>query len=286
MSAAAGHGASGFGARLRAATARWGPLCVGIDPHPGLLAGAGLGVDSAGLAAFTDRCVKAFSGRVAVVKPQVSLFEAFGSDGFAVLEEAVARLRDAGTLVVLDAKRGDIGSSNDGYARAWFGQGAPLRCDAVTLSPYLGEGSLTGIVEAARDDGAGVFVLCRTSNPEAGALQTAVRADGGSVAAEIARWAEGFDGDVGLVVGVTVSDALASLPLARGSAPLLAPGFGAQGGGADDLARVFGPEAPRVLASVSRDILRHGGSVDALRAATASWQDSLAGTLGRPAPRG
>ncbi|WP_374929630.1 orotidine-5'-phosphate decarboxylase [Kytococcus sedentarius] len=269
-----------FGTRLREALDAHGPLCAGIDPHPALLRESGVGVDPTGLAAFTDRCVEAFAGQVAVVKPQVSLFEAFGSAGFAVLEEAVARFRRAGTLVVLDAKRGDIGSSNDGYARAWFGADAPLRCDAVTLSPYLGEASLTGIVEAAQADGAGVFVLCRTSNPEAGPLQTAVRDEGDSVAAGIARWAEGFGGDVGLVVGVTVSDALDTLPLAGGTAPVLAPGFGAQGGGPADLLRVFGDEAPRVLASVSRDILRHGASVEGLRTAVRSWQDSLRGTLG------
>lgn len=264
-----------FAGRLRSALEEHGPLCAGIDPHPGLLTQLGLGVDGEGLRTFTQRCVEAFSGRLAVVKPQVALFEAFGSRGFAVLEDAMAQLRAAGTLVVLDGKRGDIGSTNDGYARGWFGDGAPLRCDAVTLSPYLGPDSLRGIVDAARADGAGAFVLCRTSNPEAPPLQSAVREDGQSVAADVARWAEQFEGDVGLVVGATVRDAVEVLPLAGGAAPLLAPGFGAQGATAADLPGVFGAEAHRVLVSVSRDLLRQATSVAALQDAVALWQEDL-----------
>ncbi|WP_462417671.1 orotidine-5'-phosphate decarboxylase [Kytococcus sp. Marseille-QA3725] len=269
-------GTATFARRLADAVARHGQLCVGIDLHPGLLESVGLTVDPEGLRAFSRRCVEAFGGRVAVVKPQVSFFEAFGSRGLAVLEETIAALREAGTLVLLDAKRGDIGSTNDGYARAWFGEGAPLRCDAVTLSPYLGEDSLRGVVEAARADGAGAFVLCRTSNPEAGPLQQAVRQDGMSVAEGVARWAEEFEGDVGLVVGITVRDAGRNLPLEGGRAPILAPGFGAQGGSAGDLQDVFGAAADRVLASVSRDVLRHASSVGELQEATGRWQEALA----------
>ncbi|PKZ41429.1 orotidine-5'-phosphate decarboxylase [Kytococcus schroeteri] len=274
MSAGAPAG-PGLGARLRQAVAAHGRLCAGIDPHPSLLRDLGLGVDPAGLATFAERCVAAFAGRVAVVKPQVSFFEAFGSRGIAVLEDTMAALREAGALVLLDAKRGDIGSTNAAYARAWFGEGAPLRCDAVTLSPYLGEDALRGVVEAARADGAGAFVLCRTSNPEAGPLQGARRDDGLTVAAGVARWAEQFEGDVGLVVGITVRDALETLPLAGGAAPLLAPGFGAQGGSAADLRGVFGDESDRVLASVSRDLLRHAGSVETLVQAVEGWQREL-----------
>lgn len=269
---------AGFGERLQAALAEHGPLCVGIDPHPALLESVGLEADVEGLREFAQRCVAAFAGRVAAVKPQSALFEAFGAAGIAVLEEAIAGLRAAGTLVVLDAKRGDIGSTNAGYARAWFGEGAPLRCDAVTLSPYLGPESLDGIVAAARADGAGAFVLCRTSNPEAAAVQTALVAEGETVARSVARWAAGHDGDVGLVVGITVADARRELDLDRGEVPLLVPGFGAQGGAAADLVGVLGEAAAgRSLASVSRDVLRHAGSVEELVEAVDGWASAFAG---------
>lgn len=129
-----------FGVRLRDAMHKHGPVCVGIDPHPPLLRAWGLTEDTDGLAKFTDACVEAFAGRVALVKPQVAFFETYGSGGIAVLENAIAALRAAGTLVLADAKRGDIGSTMDAYAHAWLGDG-PLGTDAVTVSPYLGFGS-------------------------------------------------------------------------------------------------------------------------------------------------
>ena len=127
-----------FGARLAAAVADRGPLCLGIDPHPELLTAWGLPVDVDGLAAFCDVCVEAYAG-FAVVKPQVAFFEAYGAAGYSVLETTMAELRDAGVLVLADAKRGDIGTTMAAYAAAWVGD-SPLACDAVTASPYLGFG--------------------------------------------------------------------------------------------------------------------------------------------------
>src|SRR5206468_1278620 len=112
-------------------------LCVGIDPHPQLLRAWDLSEDAAGVAKFADICVAAFAGRVAIVKPQVAFFEAYGSAGIGALELTLSELRDAGTLVLADAKRGDIGSTMAAYAQAWLADG-PLGCDALTVSPYLG----------------------------------------------------------------------------------------------------------------------------------------------------
>src|SRR5271163_5343759 len=168
-----------FGARLAAAKASRGPLCLGIDPHPELLRAWGLPTTADGLAAFCDTCVEAFSG-FAVVKPQVAFFEAYGAAGYAVLERTIAALRDAGVLVLADAKRGDIGSTMAAYAAAWTAD-SPLAADAVTASPYLGFGSLQPLLDTAVAHGRGVFVLAATSNPEGATVQRATT-DGRSVA--------------------------------------------------------------------------------------------------------
>lgn len=169
-----------FGARLRRAMDERGPLCVGIDPHASLLADWGLNDDVTGLERFSRTVVEAVADRVAVLKPQSAFFERFGSRGIAVLEKSVQEARAAGALVVMDAKRGDIGSTMAAYAEAFLHKDAPLYSDALTVSPYLGYGSLRPAVELARESGAGLFVLALTSNPEGGEVQHAVRAgDGG-----------------------------------------------------------------------------------------------------------
>ena len=155
---------------------RWTPTArsaSGIDPHPGLLAEWGLTDDPDGLERFATTCVQALAGQVAVVKPQSAFFERHGARGIAVLERVLAALADTPTLSLLDVKRGDIGSTMDGYADAYLGVGAPLAADAVTLSPYLGFGSLDAAIRTASDAGRGVFVLARTSNPEGGQVQLA-----------------------------------------------------------------------------------------------------------------
>jgi orotidine-5'-phosphate decarboxylase len=167
-----------FGERLAAAVGAYGTLCVGIDPHPGLLARWGLTDDPDGLERFALVCVEALGGHVAVVKPQSAFFERHGSGGIAVLERVLEAVRGTGTLSLLDVKRGDIGSTMDGYADAYLAVGAPLGADAVTLSPYLGFGSLTSAIRTAGDAGRGVFVLARTSNPEGADVQLAVAGGG------------------------------------------------------------------------------------------------------------
>lgn len=172
-----------FGARLRRAMDTRGPLCVGIDPHAALLAEWGLNDDVAGLERFSRTVVEAVADRVAVLKPQSAFFERFGSRGIAVLEASVAQAREAGALVVMDAKRGDIGSTMAAYAESFLHPDSPLFSDALTVSPYLGYGSLSPAVALARESGTGLFVLALTSNVEGGEVQHAVRADGRSVGA-------------------------------------------------------------------------------------------------------
>ncbi|MGW7352087.1 orotidine-5'-phosphate decarboxylase [Streptomyces sp. NPDC054784] len=272
-----------FGARLRRAMDTRGPLCVGIDPHPSLLAEWGLEDDVAGLRAFTDTVVDALAEQVAVFKPQAAFFERFGSAGLAVLETAVARAREAGALVLLDAKRGDIGSTMAAYADAYLRTGAPLHVDAVTLSPFLGYGSLRPAFDAARSSGSGVFVLALTSNPEGAEVQRARADDGRTVAQTVLdRLAEenaGAEplGSFGAVVGATLTRADAELDV---NGPLLAPGMGAQGGTAEGLRRIFGSALGNVLPSVSRGVLRHGPSPEGLRNAARGEAEQLAEAVG------
>ncbi|MEU4114555.1 orotidine-5'-phosphate decarboxylase [Kitasatospora sp. NPDC028055] len=268
-----------FGARLRQALDTRGQLCVGIDPHASLLSAWGLGDDLAGLETFSRTVVEALADRVAVLKPQAAFFERFGSKGVAVLEKTVEEARAAGALVLMDAKRGDIGSTMAAYAEAFLSPSGPLFSDAVTVSPYLGFGSLRPALDLAREQGCGVFALALTSNPEGAEVQRAVGADGEPVAASVLRQlaAENADaaplGSFGAVVGATLADAGVDLAI---NGPLLAPGIGAQGATMADLPRVFGASVINVVPSVSRDVLKHGPSVPALRAAAERFAGEFA----------
>jgi orotidine-5'-phosphate decarboxylase len=266
-----------FGSRLHAAVRRRGPLCVGIDPHASLLDAWGLPDTASGLEQFAMTAVDALGSSVAVLKPQSAFFERHGSAGIGVLERTIAAARSAGALVLLDAKRGDIGSTAAAYADAYLAPSSPLAVDAVTVSPYLGFGSLGPFLQAAREHGRGVFVLALTSNPEGASVQHAV--EGGStvagrVLASLARENAGARplGSFGAVVGATIGSTDEDLDV---NGPLLAPGFGAQGGTVEDLRRVFGDSLARVIPATSRDVLAAGPDVDRLRAAAQSGADAL-----------
>lgn len=268
-----------FGARVSAAMSRRGPLCVGIDPHPGLLEAWGLPASAGGLERFAMTCVEALAPEIAVLKPQSAFFEAFGSRGIAVLERVVAESRAAGALVLMDVKRGDIDSTMAAYGAAYLGEGSPLAGDAVTVSPFLGFGSLGPALSLAETTGRGIFVLALTSNKEGVSVQRAVTGDGRTVAQTIVDEAAACNADasplgsVGLVVGATVGRT--ELDLSALNGPILAPGFGAQGATVADLATVFGESLRQVLPSTSRDVLRHGPDPAALRAAALRIRDSL-----------
>jgi orotidine-5'-phosphate decarboxylase len=288
-----------FGERLAAAIDERGPLCVGIDPHAPLLAQWGLPDSPEGLARFTDAVVDALAGSVAVLKPQAAFYERHGSRGLAVLEDGVARARAAGALVLLDAKRGDIGSTMDAYAD-YLRPGHPLHVDAITVSPFLGPGSLQPAVNTAREHGGGLFVLARTSNPDAGTFQGARADDGRSVAQAVVDTVRGWNtpdwlvgdplpdvgavrdaasrfgpttGSFGVVVGATLPELDVDLDGLGG--PILAPGLGAQGGSVADLRRLFG-SGRAVVPTVSRDVLSAGPDPAALRAAADRWTAELA----------
>ncbi len=254
-----------FGDRLTQAIMSRGRFCAGIDPLPALLDAWGLTDTVNGLEKFAMTAVEAMAGSVAVLKPQSAFFERHGSRGIAVLEQVVEASRELGALVVLDVKRGDIGSTAQGYADAYLDRNSPLFVDAITVSPYLGVGSLDPILDTALANDAGVFVLALTSNPEGPQVQHALTADGRSVGGlvldAVASRNAGLDGlgSVGAVVGATIE-----LPSDLGAesldvnGPLLVPGIGAQGGTVDDVRRIFGRAAHNVLPSSSREVLGAG----------------------------
>jgi len=271
-----------FGTRVHNAMADRGQFCVGIDPHASLLTDWGLTDDVAGLEIFALSVVEAVAPYVSVVKPQSAFYERFGSRGIAVLERVIADSRAAGALVLLDVKRGDIGSTSQAYADAYLDPASPLASDAITASPFLGFGSLDPMVETARRHDAGVFVLVLTSNKEGPEVQRATAAGGGTVAGGVLGRLRALNGDVdplgsfGAVVGATIGESAEDLVI---NGPLLAPGYGEQGGGPADIRRIFGAAAPHVLASSSRGVLRLGPDRGAMTDAVRRANDELAQAL-------
>lgn len=269
-----------FGSRLRGAMDGRGRLCVGIDPHPALLDAWGMTDSAVGLERFAMTAVEAVAGVAAVVKPQSAFFERHGSKGVAVLEKVVEGCRERGALVLLDVKRGDIGSTAQAYADAYLDRTSPLAVDAVTVSPYLGFGSLDPFIDTARRHDAGVFVLALTSNKEGPQFQHAVCADGrtvaGTVLDEVRERNAGVEdlGSVGVVVGATIGETSEDLDV---GGPLLVPGIGAQGGTVEDVRRIFGSAAHNVLPSSSREVLGAGPDKQALHGAALRTAEAFAG---------
>ena len=279
-------GGTTFGARLQAAMRQRGPLCVGIDPHPALLTAWGLPDTPAGLERFALSAVDAVSPHVAAVKPQSAFFERHGSAGIAVLERTLAAVRATGTPVVLDVKRGDIGSTATAYAQAYLDPSSSLAADAVTVSPFLGFGSLQPFLDAARSHDGGLFVLALTSNPEGQQVQGAIR-DGRTVAGTVLAAVAAYNaagnaglnavpGSVGCVVGATLGSTTEDLDV---GGPLLVPGLGAQGGTPQGLRTLFAGVLDRVLAATSRDVLAAGPDGSALRAAALATSEQLHAAL-------
>jgi orotidine-5'-phosphate decarboxylase len=272
-----------YGQRLSALLASRGPLCVGVDPHPGVLRSWGLEVDVVGLERCARGMVEALGGLAPVFQPQSAFFEAFGARGVAVLERTLVDIAAAGALSLLDVKRGDIGSTMDAYGAAYLTDGSPLAADAITVSPYLGFGSLAGAMDLAARYGRGVYVLALTSNPEGREFQHA-RTDDGRLVGQVvvdeaaARNPGPLLGHVGVVVGATIGPTGVDFSRLNGS--ILAPGLGAQGAGAADLAGVFGPAVSLVLPSMSREVMAAGPDPASLRVAATRVLGEMKAVIG------
>jgi orotidine-5'-phosphate decarboxylase len=237
-----------FADRLVRNVRKLGPLCVGIDPHPAMMPGI-FGYPSAKAASLWGRAVVAqCAGKAAIVKPQAGLFERWGWKGLQAMEEVCAAARDAGLIVLVDAKRGDIGTTVEGYAEGYLGAGASCPCDAITVNPYLGVETIEGFVSVAEQQNKGVVVLCRTSNPGSKDYQAKL-IDGEplyihvarSLAPMIARLRGKETGWSGLmlVAGATGPEDAKRIREAAGEALFLVPGYGAQGAGAREALASF-----------------------------------------------
>jgi len=248
-----------FGSRLRNSFDSQGHLCVGIDPSAQQLHSWGLPFDSRGIESFSKQLVDSCHNKVGIVKFQVAFFEQFGSAGFLVLEKLSSYANSAGLLVIADAKRGDIGTTMDGYAEAWLAKESIFNADAVTLSPYMGVDALAPAVDLAVANHKGVFILCATSNTEASNLQTSVGSAGELVAKQIADYAARSNtdklGSVGLVIGAgTELEEFGLIESEMTQTPILAPGYGHQGARFSDARKIFGSLAQNLICNASRSI--------------------------------
>lgn len=227
-------------------------LCVGADPHDEVLNQWGLENSVRGLRDFNKLFVESLPSELEIVKPQVALYESFGSRGLAELESLLLELNRLGKYVIADAKRSDIGSSMTGYANAWLSAEAPFLANALTVSPFLGAGSLTSTFELAAKNGKHVFVLVATSNPEAVKLQS-----NGLSKSILEQLTDIKSKSVGVVIGATVDLEKYGLAgaLSSSSFPILAPGFGVQGAELAQTANIFVDLSSRVIANVSRSVL-------------------------------
>ncbi|MEI6453029.1 MAG: orotidine-5'-phosphate decarboxylase [Actinomycetes bacterium] len=272
-----------FGERVFAATGKFGPLCVGIDPSREQLAAWGLGLSAIGAERYALTMIEAVAGLVAAVKPQVAFFEQFGGRGMIVLERILSDARDAGLIVIADAKRSDIGSTAAAYASAWLDEDAPYRCDALTLTPYLGVGALKPCFDAATASGRGVFVVARSSNPEGVVLQEATAATGRTVEDQVLAEIAAVNGEIhdgsslgpiGAVVGATRT--ASTFDLATMGGAFLIPGVGAQGGTAAEVAARFaGLDTRSLLVNQSRSIASAGPEIDQVREKVLAEREGL-----------
>jgi orotidine-5'-phosphate decarboxylase len=239
-------------------------------------------------AAYREFCrgiIDVVAPLVAAVKPQAAFFEELGPSGMAVLAEVVRYAQEKGLLAILDGKRNDIGSTATAYARGILGRESPWGADALTVSPYLGDDSVEPFVEVASQQGAGVFVLVKTSNPGGRMFQDLVVTDGQPLYRHVAKHVESLAertvgecgyGAVGAVVGATYPAQLAEL---RGEMPhawFLVPGYGAQGGTARDVAPAFDERGMGAIVNNSRGIIQaYRNKPYAERFGASRWMDAI-----------
>jgi orotidine-5'-phosphate decarboxylase len=274
-----------FATRFAAVRSRYGPLALGLDPSGLVLDAWGVGDSPDGLDRFADIALEAAAGTVGLIKLQAAFYERHGWQGFRTLQRLICEARSAGLLVIVDAKRGDVGTTNDAYAEAYLGAGAPLGADALTVHPYLGVGAMGTLVSRAQQAGSCLLVVTRSSNPEGRDIQSAATRSGRTVEQDLliaigkinARLAPGQIGPVGAVIGPNRLDP--ALDLAAAGAIFLAPGIGMQGATPRDVAQVFAACPDRVIPSASRSLLAGGPDVARLRDAVRQLADEFCEVL-------
>ncbi len=267
---------------------RQSPLVVGIDPRWGQLpealrVGSSLAERAEAYRRFSLGVIEAVAQVAPAVKPQAAFFEELGPAGITALADTIAAARAAGLLVVLDAKRGDIGSTAEAYARGMLGADSAWGADALTVNPYLGDDSLAPFVQTAAERGAGLYVLVKTSNP-GGKLWQDRLIDGAPLYRHVGDHVESLAqatlgecgyGAVGAVVGATYPEQLAELRAAMPHTWFLVPGYGAQGGAAADVAPAFDAQGMGAIVNSSRGVIFAYNRHEYARFGQDQWQEAV-----------
>ena len=232
------------------------PLCVGLDPYldkipPLFRDGPMTPADprtAKATRSFLMSLIDLLEHKIAIIKPQSAFFERMGWRGTQLLEDITSYAQGKGFLVLMDAKRGDIGSTAEAYAQSFLTKDAPIKSDALTVSPFLGLDTLEPYIQAARINGSGVFVLVKTSNPGSGDFQDLLVGEETlfeKIAQKLEPLSKNFESprtgwsSLGIVVGATYPAQGENLRELLPHTPFLIPGYGAQGGGAEDAVRTF-----------------------------------------------
>lgn len=262
-----------FADRLTIAIQSKSPVCVGLDPVLDKLP-EGISRDAAGVLAFGKAIIDATKNIAAICKPQMAYYEVLGWEGMKVFFETCTYAQEQGLMVIADGKRGDIGSTCEAYADAYLFAGSPI--DALTVNPYLGSDGINPFIERAVKNDKGIFVLVKTSNPSSGELQDLPIGDEvvhEHMAQLTESWAAQCIGPatnlscVGAVVGATYPEELKYLRTLMPHVPFLIPGYGAQGGTADDVKYGFLPDGTGAIVNASRSIIYASSGKDFAEAA-------------------
>lgn len=264
---------------LTQATKEKSPVCVGLDPRLEKLP-EGISKDPAGILEFNKGIIDAVKDLAACVKPQIAFYEALGLDGLKAFWDTCAYAKEQNLLVVVDAKRNDIGSTCEAYADAYLGADVPA--DAVTVTPYLGSDGIKPFIERCAANDKGIFILVKTSNPSSGEIQDLPIGDEvvhEHLAQLVESWgAEHLGADsnlssIGAVVGATYPEELKYLRTLMPHIPFLIPGYGAQGGGAEDVIHGFIPDGTGAVVNSSRGIIFASDGTDWKEAAGKAAQE-------------
>lgn len=247
-------------------------FCLGLDPSDKVLQAWGLPCDLDGLTKFSDTMLKAAGESLAFVKPQSAYFEQFGPDGMRVMQKMCRAFQERGTFVIMDAKRGDIGSTNMGYAKAYFGPNSPYHCDALTVTAYLGIDALEELFTYAAENDGMVYVVVRSSNPEGSLFQNAKLDNGQKVYEYLAEKITAFNegrkeknlGPVGAVIGATI-DNVKEIAEMMPYSSYLCPGIGFQGATYEDFGPRMGESVKRAIPIAARGVLLKGPDEETIR---------------------
>jgi orotidine-5'-phosphate decarboxylase len=250
------------------------PFCLGIDPTEELFKSWGLNFDIAGLKKMCEIIIAAAKDNLALVKPQSAYFERFGPKGMEVLQNLVKEFHKKETLVLLDAKKADIGATTLSYAKAYLGKESPYNFDAITVTSYMGFEALMPLLEYAKEQNCGVFIVVRSSNIEGSMIQKASITDKTSIADYLSQKINDFNhqisnqsiGPIGAVMGATLAFEDIKTTISKlNNCLILTPGIGHQGASFEDLKTNYQAILKNLIPTSSRAVLSKGPDIVSLR---------------------